>query len=109
MTACTYNLRERGEGVQRCGDPAAIGNRCRNHRNGIPSWAQHAIDSTFGPDARIGTSRPGDGHTRYYIEDATGSRTLTRYYLGRGAFLDALSMLHSALEHRRQKQLEATR
>lgn len=35
--------------------------------------------------------------TRYRIEDLHGSRDLTRYYLGRSAFLDALCMLHDAL------------
>jgi hypothetical protein len=120
MAKCTFNLYrdERDHAPVACGDVAPersairIGRhyRCTAHRNDLPAWAQYAIDETFGPSARIETWSPGDRDgTRYRVTDETGDNELTRYFLGRKAFLEALGMLHSAVTYRERVAREANR
>lgn len=101
---CKQNLYERGEsGSAHCDRDAVKGSkRCYQHRNGLPAWAQYAIDETFGPDTHVTTWQPGPGdmRRRYRLESADGSRDLSYYFPNRREFLDALRLLHSYVMHR---------
>lgn len=97
---CKFNLAPREHARQACESDAMPGkNRCEMHRNDLPGWAQHTLDETFGAH-HVARSRPDDGHTRYRVESPDGAYNWSPTYLGKTAFLDAISMLHAAMRHR---------